>query len=124
MDSETDTMRQAGPEASHATALLYEPAIHELVGAASAATVLLRAIQATDGVLANQSARQGLGWLAGRLADAAENLAALHERRAPRWPTMSALLDVAEALSKASGDARRSARRDVENASTVSPLLP
>ncbi len=86
-----------------------EPAALELIGASFAAAALLRAMVADDGIADSLSTTPALEWVGQRLSDAAENLAALHAGRPPRWQTCADLQDIASALAKATaaGEARR-----------------
>lgn len=86
-----------------------EPAALELIGASFTAALLLRAMAADDGIADSLSTAPALEWVGHRLSDAAENLAALHARRAPRWHTCADFQDIVAALAKATaaGEARR-----------------
>jgi hypothetical protein len=97
------------PAASQGIPFDLEPAALELIGASFAAAALLRAMVADEGIADSLSTTPALEWVGQRLSDAAENLAALHAGRAPRWQTCADLQDIASALAKATaaGEARR-----------------
>ena len=78
-----------------------EPAALELIGASFAAAALMRGMVTDDGIAGSISTPPALEWLGQKLADAAENLSALHAGRPPRWQTCLDLQDVLTALAKA-----------------------
>lgn len=78
-----------------------EPAIYDLIGAASLASLVLEAIASDPAFAASSSHKEGLTWLEVRLGAAAENLNAIHESRAPEWDTMMEARSIQVALDAA-----------------------
>lgn len=89
-----------------------EAALYHLTGAASVAAFMLEAIHENANAATSLSVQAGMSWLAGELGDSAENLAAIHEGRAPNWATMQEIDRVRGALerAKARGIAKAAAR--------------
>jgi hypothetical protein len=98
-----------------ATWVEVEPAIYDLVGAASLAAMVLDTIRekTSQEERVPISYTDGLGWLEGRLSAAAENLLAIHEKRATNWSTMVPMQDIQHALELAE---KRGEIRAAENA--------
>jgi hypothetical protein len=90
----------------------YEPALTDLAGVASLASLFLEAVAKDDNLASCGRATEALNWLSNRLGDAAETVLAIHECREPRWQTQFESESITEALKVAAafGAARASSR--------------
>lgn len=78
-----------------------EPALYDLAGAASVATIVLEAIHAKGGEPMSLSHLEGLEWLGNRLGTATEHVMAIHEKRETQWNTMMESDTIRKALDHA-----------------------